>query len=333
MILLTGGTGYVGSHLLARLRQRDERVRLLVREPAKYQHLATGNVELAQGDVTDPQSLQAAMQGISTVIHLVAIIRERPGGITFERIIYGGTVNVVDVARTAGVQRFIHQSALGVRPDPKMPYFDAKYRAEEYLRQSGLRYVILRPSVIFGESDQFVNTLADVVRKPLLILPAPVVPVVGDGSTPFSPVWVGDFVDAVVGVLDDPTLDGQVYEIGGPRRLTYEQMIDEIMQVVGIKRAKLHVPVALMKLPVQVMDKLLSNPPVTIEQLKMLALDNSAAENATERLAGHPLKDFRDGIDFIKVPVKDQERRVMARASGSHDRTYALVRFTASGCL
>ena len=317
MILVTGGTGYVGSHLLARLRQRDERVRLLVRDPAKYQQLAGGNVELAKGDVTDPASLGEAMQGVSTVIHLVAIIRERPGGITFERIIYGGTVNVVDTAKSAGVKRFIHQSALGVRPDPNLPYFDAKYRAEEYVRQSGLPYAILRPSVIFGEGDQFVNTLADVIRKPLLILPAPIVPVVGDGSTPFSPVWVGDFVDAVIGLLDNPSLDGQVYEIGGPRRMTYEQMMSEIMEVVGIKRAKLHVPIPLMKVPVLVMDKVLPNPPVTIEQLKMLRLDNSTSENATERLAGHPLKDFREGIDFVKTPVQAQKRRVMDLASGA----------------
>ncbi len=317
MILVTGGTGYVGSHLLARLRQRDERVRLLVRDPAKYQQLAGGNVELAKGDVTDPASLGEAMQGVSTVIHLVAIIRERPGGITFERIIYGGTVNVVDAAKAAGVKRFIHQSALGVRRDPNMPYFDAKYRAEEYVRQSGLSYAILRPSVIFGEGDQFVNTLADVKRKPLVILPAPIVPVVGDGSTPFSPVWVGDFVDAVIGLLDNPSLDGQVYEIGGPRRMTYEQMMSEIMEVVGIKRAKLHVPIPLMKVPVLLMDKVLPNPPVTIEQLKMLRLDNSTSENATERLAGHPLKDFREGIDFVKTPVQAQKRRVMDLASGT----------------
>ncbi len=124
MILLTGGTGYVGSYLLAKLRGRGEPVRILARDPAKFQHLVTGNVGVAQGDVTDPGSLTKALEGVDKVIHLVAIIRERPGGVTFERINYAGTVNIVDAAKAAGVKRFLHMSALGVRPDPALAYFE-----------------------------------------------------------------------------------------------------------------------------------------------------------------------------------------------------------------
>jgi uncharacterized protein YbjT (DUF2867 family) len=317
MILLTGGTGYAGSHLLAHLRHRGEPVRVLVRDPEKYQHLVTGNVGVSKGDVTDPASLREAMQGVDTVIHLVAIIRERPGGVTFERINYGGTSNVVDAAKQAGVKRILYQSALGARPDPKLPYFDTKYRAEQYVQESGLSFTILRPSVMFGEGDEFVNKLADLVRKPLFVLPAPVVPVVGDGSTLFSPVWIGDWAAAVVALLNDPSLDGHIYEIGGPRKIRYEQMMDEIMQVVGIRRAKLHVPIALMRLPVLIMDKVLPNPPVAVEQLKMLRLDNSTSDNATERLTGQPLRDFRDGIDYVKRPLREQKEHVRKLAAGS----------------
>jgi NADH dehydrogenase len=318
MILVTGGTGYVGSHLLAHLRHRGEPVRVLVREPRKYQHLVTGNVGVFKGDVTDPASLREAMEGVDTVIHLVAVIRERAGGVTFERINYGGTVNVVEAAKQAGVKRIVHQSALGARPDPSFPYFDTKYRAEQYLQRSGLAFSILQPSVIFGEGDEFVNKLADLVRKPLFVLPAPIVPVIGDGSTLFSPVWVGDWAAAVVAILDDPALDGRIYQIGGPRKIRYEQMLDEIMEVVGIHRIKLHVPIALMRLPVLLMDRLLPNPPVAVEQLKMLRLDNSTGDNATEQLTGHPLRDFRDGIDFITRPLREQKQHIQALAAGSH---------------
>jgi uncharacterized protein YbjT (DUF2867 family) len=316
MILLIGGTGYVGSHLLAQLRQRGEPVRVLVRDPQKHQVLVTGNVGVSKGDVTDPASLREAMQNVDTVINLVAIIRERPGGVTFERINYGGTINIVEAARQAGVKRILQQSALGARPDPKLPYFDTKYRAEQYLQRSGLAFSILQPSVIFGEGDEFVNKLADLVRKPLFVLPAPVVPVVGDGSTLFSPVWIGDWVAAAIAILDDPTLDGRIYQIGGPRKLRYEQMMDEIMRVTGIQRIKLHVPIPLMYLPVMIMNKVLPNPPVAIEQLKMLRLDNSTSDNATERLAGRPLRDFRDGIDFINQPLREQKQHVQALAAG-----------------
>jgi NADH dehydrogenase len=277
----------------------------------------SGNVGVFKGDVTDPASLREAMQGVDTVINLVAIIRERPGGETFERINYGGTVNVVDAAKAAGVKRILQQSALGARPDPRLPYFDTKYRAEQYVQQSGLSYSILQPSVIFGEGDEFVNKLADLVRKPLFVLPAPVVPVVGDGSTLFSPVWVGDWAAAAIAILDDPSLDGRTYQIGGPRKIRYEQMMDEIMEVVGIRRIKLHVPIPLMRLPVLIMDKVLPNPPVAVEQLKMLQLDNSTSDNATERLAGRPLRDFRDGIDFVKRPLREQKQHVQALAAGA----------------
>jgi NADH dehydrogenase len=321
MILLTGGTGYVGNHLLAGLRRRTEPVRVLVRDLAKHQHLVRGNVVVVQGDVTDPRSLGEAMQGVDTVVHLAAIIRERPGGMTFKRVNYGGTVNVVDAAKAAGVKRILHQSTLVARPDPRLAYFDTRHRAEQYVRGSGLQYAILRPSVIFGEGDQFVNTLADLVRKPLLLLPAPIVPVAGDGLTPFSPVWIEDFVDAAVGVLDDPALDGQVYELGGPRKLTYEQILDEIMGAVGIRRRKLHVPIAVLQGLAQMMGKVVSHPPITREELQLLRLDNSTAQDATARLAGHGLKDFRDGIDFVKTPVQEQQQHVLALASGTVDRT------------
>ncbi|MBA3945060.1 MAG: complex I NDUFA9 subunit family protein [Herpetosiphonaceae bacterium] len=316
MILLTGGTGYVGSYLLAKLRGRGEPVRILARDPTKFQHLATGNVGLAQGDVTDPTSLAKAMEGVDKVIHLVAIIRERPGGLTFERINYAGTINIVDAAKAAGVKRFVHMSALGVRPDPNLPYFDTKFRAQQYVEQSGLAWTVFQPSVVFGEGDEFVNKLADLVRKPLFVLPAPIMPVVGDGATPFQPVWIGDVVDAFVKALDDDAMIGHVYQLGGPRRILYEAMMNEIMAVVGVKRGKLHVPIGLMKLPVLIMDKVLPNPPVTIEQLKMLRLDNSAPDSATGAILERTPKDFKDGIDYVNIPLNEQKASVQKLASG-----------------
>ena len=302
MILLTGGTGYVGSRMLEKLRSRPEPVRLLVRDLERAKKLAGGTVTLAKGDVTDPATLPAAMEGVDTVIHLVAIIRERPGGVTFERYNYQGTVNMVDAAKAAGVKRFIHMSALGVRPDPSLPYMDTKYRAQQYVEQSGLDWTAFQPSVIFGEGDEFINTLADLVRKPLLFLPAPFLPVVGDGQTKFQPVWRDDVVDAFIHALDDPSTIGKVYQLGGPSMLTYEQMLDIIMAKLGKKRGKIHVPVPLMKPAVAVMDKILPKPPVTPAQLTMLRLDNSAPQSATAALIGHPPLALADGIDYITRP-------------------------------
>lgn len=300
MILVTGGTGYVGSRLIEKLRQRPEPVRVLVRTPEKAQKLVAGNVSIVKGDVTDPESLIAAMKGVSTVIHLVAIIRERSGGITFERMNYQATVNVVDAAKAAGVKRFLHMSALGVVNDPNLPYMDTKFRAQKYVEASGLDWTVFQPSVIFGEGDEFINTLADLVRRPLMIAPAPFVPVVGDGKTKFQPVWRDDVIDAFIKALDDRNTIGQIYQLGGPEALTYEQMLDLIMQKLGKKRSKIYVPVPLMKPAVFMMDKLLPKPPVTPAQLTMLSLDNSAPQSATEQLIGHRPLALGDGIDYIK---------------------------------
>ncbi len=299
MILVTGGTGYVGSRLIETLLQRNEPVRLLVRDLQKYQRLASESVSLVQGDVTDPASLHQAVQGVDTVIHLVAIIRELSGGVTFERINYQGTVNMVDAAKAGGVRRFLHMSALGVRQDPSLPYMDTKFRAQQYVMNSGLDWTVFQPSVIFGQGDEFINTLADLVRKPLMIMPAPILPVVGDGKTKFQPVWRDDVVDAFVHALDDPATIGKVYQLGGPTVLTYEQMLDIIMAKLQKKRAKVHVPVPLMKPVVSLMDKVLPKPPVTPAQLTMLRLDNSASESATAQLIGRQPKALADGIDYI----------------------------------
>lgn len=300
MILVTGGTGYVGKRMVEKLRQRNEEIRLLVRNPEKAQHLVGSKVSIVKGDVTDPASLVSAMKGVDTVIHLVAIIRELSGGVTFERMNYQATLNVVDAAKSAGVKRFLHMSALGVRQDPSLPYMDTKFRAQKYVENSGLDWTIFQPSVIFGEGDEFINTLADLVRKPLLFLPAPFLPVVGDGKTKFQPVWRDDVIDAFLYALDNPGTIGKVYQLGGPDVLTYSQMLDTIMAKLGKKRGKIHVPVPLMKPAVAIMDKILPKPPVTPAQLMMLSLDNSAPESATAQLIGRAPLALKDGIEYIK---------------------------------
>lgn len=299
--LVTGGTGYVGSFLLPRLRERGGAVRLLVRRAERLTPQFRQGYQLVEGDVTRPETLQAACEGVDAIVHLVAIIKEQ-GAATFERINYQGTVNVVEAARVAGVRRVLQMSALGARPDPRYPYLDSKYRAQQYVAASGLDYTIFQPSVIFGAGDEFVNKLADLVRKPLIFLPAPVLPIAGDGKTQFQPVWGGDVADAFVHALDDHSTIGQICQLGGPEVLTYEEMIDAVMAELDIQRGKVHLPLPVMKPLVAVMNAVLPNPPVTDQQFKMLSLDNSAPESATVKLIGRPARRFADGIGYITMP-------------------------------
>jgi len=292
-IFITGGTGYVGTNLQQALAGRP--LRLLVRNVAKSQHLAGPNVELVEGDVTRPETLTGKMDGCEAVIHLVAIISEE-GGATFDKVIRQGTVNTVAEAQRAGVSRFLHMSAMGTRHDPRYGYFEAKWQAEQAVMGSGIPWTIFRPSVIFGPGDEFINTLAQLVKL------APVIPVVGDGKSKFQPVSVKEVALAFKRALDDPSTAGQIYDLGGGKVYEYEQMLDVIAAKLGKRKPKVKVPIDLMK-PVVALSSPLPKalrPPVTSEQLKMLSIDNMSANSATAALIGRPPIRLEDGIDYIR---------------------------------
>lgn len=288
-ILLTGGTGFVGTNLRQRL--SDHTVRLLSREDPGT---LASNEQSAPGSVSDPAAIARAAEGCDTVIHLVAIIEES-GGATFDSVIRQGTENVVKGANESGVGRFIHMSAMGAQPNPAYPYLAAKAAAEDTVKASGMEWTIFRPSVIFGPGDGFINVLADLVRK------APILPVVGDGNSKFQPVSVADVTDSFRRAVDDPKTAGQTYELGGGKVYTYEQMLEIIAAKLGKSPRKVHVPVGLMKVVVTMSSPMPKSlrPPVTQEQLRMLALDNTTTHSATESLIGRPPLALENGIDYI----------------------------------
>jgi len=289
-ILLTGGTGFVGSQIRERL--TDHKVRLLARHPESVT-LKT-NEEAVPGDVSNPASLAPAVQGCDVVVHLVGIIEES-GGQTFDAVIGQGTENVVKAASEAGVSRFIDMSAMGAQANPAFPYMNAKMRGENAVKSSGMAWTIFRPSVIFGPGDGFINVLADLVRR------APVIPVVGAGTSKFHPVAIADVSDAFARAVNDPGTAGQTYELGWGNIYTYEQMLDLISSKLGKKKPKVHVPVGLMKAVVALSSPLPKalRPPVTKEQLRMLALDNSSSQSATESLIGRRPVSLENGMDYI----------------------------------
>jgi uncharacterized protein YbjT (DUF2867 family) len=292
-IFLAGGTGFVGQSLRAALAGRP--LRLLVRDRSKYASLASGDIELVEGDVIRAETLANAVTGCEAAISLAAIIDEASGA-TFDSVIRQGNVNLVEAAKQAGIKRFLLMSAMGVRHDPAFAYFEAKWQAEQAVKASGIAWTIFRPSVIFGPGDGFINTLTDLVRK------APIIPVVGSGQTKFQPVFVEEVAASFVKALDDPATVGQTFELGGPEIMTYEQLLDLIATKLGKRRPKVHVPVGLMR-PVVKLAKPLPKalrPPVTEEQLKMLAIDNCTDDSATARLIGREPLRLADGIDYIR---------------------------------
>jgi len=291
-VFIAGGTGFVGGNLLKALGDRP--IRLLVRSAAKGAAFKTANVELVEGDITNAASLKGALDGCDVAINLVAIIKEG-GGATFDSVIRQGTENLIAEAKRSKPKRFVQMSAMGAQGNADFPYLQAKWRAEEAVTASGLPYTIFRPSVIFGPGDEFINTLAKLIRS------TPVIPVVGTGASKFQPVSVKDVAHAIAAAINNLAAAGKTYELGGPDILTYVQMLDVIALRLGKKKPKVHVPVGLMKVIVAVTGPLPAalRPPVTSEQLKMLALDNCTDDSATAKLIGRQPASLAKNIDYI----------------------------------
>ena len=284
MILVTGASGYLGSHILKQLAQAGQPVRALVRKRAWAEaegRLAGLKVDWVEGDVTRPETLAAVTQGVDSIIHTVAIAIEK-GGRTYEAINFQGTVNMVDAAKTAGVRRFVNICQLGA--DPALPYrfLASKGKAQAYVAASGLEWTAFRPSVMWGPEDEFANTFARLVPLSPLIFP-----IIGNGKATFQPVWVDDVATTVVKALDDPATRGQEYELGGPEVLTIAEIERRTLQAIGARRLMIPTPIPLLRIVVALMG-ILPSPPVTTSLLDLLSVDNSARQNRLARFVAQP---------------------------------------------
>lgn len=276
MIAITGGTGFVGSHIARRALGAGRRVRLVVRHPQGGSELERAGAEVVAGDVQDPTSLREAFAGVEAVVHLVGIIQER-GVNTFDAVHHRGTVNVIEAMRSAGVRRLVHMSALGTRSDARSAYHRTKWLGEEAVRASGLDWTIHRPSIVYGKGDGFVTRFAGMIRR------SPVLPVPGDGRNRLQPAWVGDVAACFLQSLDLPASVARTYELGGPRAYTLEEVLDLLMEAMGKRRPKVHVPLPLLRANAAVLERVLPAPPVTRDQLIMLEEDNVCDTSAMRR--------------------------------------------------
>jgi len=286
MILVTGGTGFVGSHLIKRMRQENLPVRAVVRNPAKATGLLDLGVEVVPGDVSDKASLEKAVQGVERVVHLVGIIQEAPGA-TFQSVHVDGTRNLVEEARKAGVRHFLFQSALGTRANAESKYHRTKWEAEELVRGSGIPSTVLRPSLIYGPGDQFTIRLSDMIRL------SPVLPIIGSGSSKVQPIFINDVVACIVKAVTSEAYLNELYELGGPEQLTYEEVTRAIAAVLGVSRPALHLPLLLMRPLARVMEIVLPKAPITLDQLIMLQEDTVCS-----------MKDIRDAFGIEPVPFQ-----------------------------
>jgi uncharacterized protein YbjT (DUF2867 family) len=241
MILVTGGTGFIGPKIVHKLRAEGKDVRCLVRDRRRGKQLESWGCELVEGDVTDRAGLDRAAGGCDAVIHLVSILvgSERD----FQRVMEQGTRTVVGAATAAGVRRFILMSALGTSEATRdlTPYYRAKWEMERTVRESGLEHVIFRPSFVFGPDGGALQRFKRIARL------SPVTPIVGSGRRRLQPIWVDDVAAYFARSLEIGAKGDGTWELGGPDRVTWEELNERLRRVMGKRRLAFQVPTGLLR--------------------------------------------------------------------------------------
>ncbi|MDO8616369.1 MAG: complex I NDUFA9 subunit family protein [Dehalococcoidia bacterium] len=295
MILVAGGTGFVGAGIVRELARRGKRVAVLTRDAVRALDRFPGiEVEYRQGDVRDEASLAAAVQGAETVIGSQQFpqspVEDRKRGHTFEEVDARGTEKLVRAAQAAGVRRYVYLSGAGAAPDAAYHWFRAKWRAEAAVRESGMTYVIFRPSWVYGPEDNALNRFIAMSRF------LPFVPLIGNAAGQrLQPVFIDDLARAVAEAVDNPAADNQTLEIGGPDVLTMKEVVRAALQAAGRRRLLLPVPKSVMKAAASLL-QFMPGRPLTPDAVEFVTMDALADPSEVRRKLGVRLTALRDGL-------------------------------------
>ncbi|MFC4247418.1 complex I NDUFA9 subunit family protein [Natribaculum luteum] len=270
-VLVAGGTGFIGTNLCAELHDRGHEVTALSRDPSGVD-LPAG-VETAMGDVGAYDSIAGTVADHDVVVNLVALspLFQPPSGLSHESVHLRGTENLVRAAEEGDVERFVQMSALGADPNGDTAYIRAKGVAERVLRDSDLGWVILRPSVIFGDGGEFVSFTKKLTTPYVTGLP-------GGGRTRFQPIWVGDLVPMLADAVDDDEHVGNTYEIGGPEVVTLTEVTKLAYEADGKSVTVLPVPMGVAKIGLSAVGPV-PFVPFGPDQARSLQMDNTVVEN------------------------------------------------------
>jgi uncharacterized protein YbjT (DUF2867 family) len=300
-VLVAGGTGFLGRHVVERLHARGHEVAVL----ARGRRAASGGASLIRVDLAQGNVPPDAFAGVEAVVNLVGIKREH-GSQTFAGAHVEVVRRLIEVARRAGVTRMVHVSVAGSRPDAVSPYHDTKWRAEEILRESGLAATILRPGVIYGPGDDMLSHLMRMIRT------APVFPIVGRGRSLLQPAHARDVAEAVVAALERPETAGRTYDVVGPERLTLRQVVRTVARGLGLPLVIVPTPLVLLRPVIALWSRRSASALSTPSQLRIL-----------ERgIVGDPEPAHRD-LGVVPRPFTVESVREVAAASESAARAHA----------
>jgi NADH dehydrogenase len=291
-ILVTGGSGFIGTNLCAELAERGHDVTAMARSPENSE--IPDGVAAAVGDVSDYDSIEAAFEGQDVVVNLVALsplFRPDGGNRKHFEVHLQGTENVVRAAKEHDVPKIVQMSALGADADGDTAYIQSKGQAETVVTTSGLDYVVVRPSVVFGDGGEFVPF----TKK---LAPRPAAPLPGGGETKFQPIWVGDIVPMLADAIEDDAHDGSTYELGGPDVLTLAQVAKLAHRADGHSFTPIPVPMALADVGLGFLGAI--GGPMGKDQARSLRMDNVVNENDVEAF-GRSEADLTSLADYLGI--------------------------------
>ena len=271
-----GGSGFIGRYVVKRLAARGDVIAVGCRNAEQAKFLKplgdVGQIVPLNIAIGNEELLPAFLAGNDTLVNCVGTLQEK-GSQTFDLLHHSGPARLARFAREAGVERFVHFSAIGADSRSSSAYARTKAAGEQAVRDAFPTVTILRPSVVFGPEDQFFNRFAAIAML------SPVLPLIGGGETRFQPVYVGDVADAVMKCLEDSASAGRLYELGGPKIYTFRELLDLLLSEIRRKRRFLDVPFGLAAAQAKLMS-ILPNPPLTPDQVELLKRDNVVSSGA-----------------------------------------------------
>jgi uncharacterized protein YbjT (DUF2867 family) len=276
LVTVFGGSGFVGRHTVRALARGGWRIKVATRHPHRGFFLrplgTVGQIDFVKCDVTDSESVAAAMLGSDAVVNLTGILFQK--GQSFEDVQGHGAENIAAAAMAAGVRALVHVSAVGADSESASHYAQTKAQGEVAVRENFADAVILRPSIIFGPEDGFFNKFASLARF------TPLLPLIGGGKTRFQPVFVGDVAAAIVASLDNNAARGRTYELGGPSTYSFKELLQLICAEIGRRRLLVPLPFALAAFKAAFLQLLPGAPLLTVDQVRLLKSDNVVAPTA-----------------------------------------------------
>ncbi len=306
-IFLAGASGFVGSRVLEDLVNAGHDVVALVHSNHSFDEIARSNpkAHVVMGDVANADAMLRAMPGgMDAIVYLPGLLRELPGkGITFRSVHVDGVRNVLAAAKRSGTKRWIQMSALGVNANGSTEYYRTKWEAEAFVKASGFDWTILRPSLIFDDRPRrehnFVQEIANAIRM------APFVPILGDGRFLFQPVSVDDVSQTILQSLTKPTTIGNIYEIGGPAKISYRELVLLIARAMGTKKPPVALPFWCITFVARMLGRF-SWFPITTGELAMLRDGNYVHDDDEDRK-------WRDAFELPMTQFSESVMKAISR--------------------